>query len=446
MAENEQNSNAQELQELRNAIEQRGWEDSADFITREIEFVTDLCVARKLATGEIQRFRRETQVTVDSLMDAQDRPYVEEIRGLRKALQDFNHAQESLGRTPPSNDESRTWTLAKARLWHDHLDSSRQKFELICLSWRFNLLGAMREHFDRCALACIEEIERRLPILRLGRLADVELQREAIEKCVIFNAKLTVYADDSDCLKLYSSHIVGLPADEADAFKKVAAFSRAICHSELKGEEGWLQHVEPIHWLVRETGRLAALYENDGRLDSNEELIHERAYVDPLYLDTGEVLAPGTIDKASFELSQHPDVRMEVEDLKVVFKTAGLKGPQREALLMRANGKIMSRKDVKEWKRSQRAISSNRSKIVKVIAAATKKRTIKAPRISAGSDPGVIREGAAYTFPFPDEDEPMKNSRGPKSDSTKWFESAPPPISRSVRKTKHLFRKVSTQS
>jgi hypothetical protein len=109
---------------------------------------------------------------------------------------------------------------------------------------------------------------------------------------------------------------------------------------------------------------------------------------------------------------------------------------------MRGSGKIMSRKDVNEWKRAQRAISRNRSKLVQAIAAATKKRVIKAPLISSGSHSGVIRDGSSYALPLPDEDKATQNSQNPNA--AKWFNFAPPPISRIVRKNKHLFKKVST--
>jgi hypothetical protein len=67
---------------------------------------------------------------------------------------------------------------------------------------------------------------------------------------------------------------------------------------------------------------------------------------------------------------------------------------------MRRNGEIMSHRDLSEWKRSERAINQKRSGLIEAITAATKKRVIKAPVISAGSYSGVVREGAAYTLPL----------------------------------------------
>jgi hypothetical protein len=110
---------------------------------------------------------------------------------------------------------------------------------------------------------------------------------------------------------------------------------------------------------------------------------------------------------------------------------------------MRLNGDIMSHKDLKEWKRTQRAICRHRSALVRAISAATKKRVIKAPLISWGSYSGVIREGGSYTLPLPDDQKPSQSVPAPNPEAKRWFDDAPPPISCSHRKTKHLFKKVS---
>jgi len=132
---------------------------------------------------------------------------------------------------------------------------------------------------------------------------------------------------------------------------------------------------------------------------------------------------------------------MEIKDLDGTLKAAELGPRQRRALLMRAGRKNMSRKNFNEWRRAQRAIKGHSPQLVKAIAAAVKKRVIKAPLLSGGSYSGVIREGAGYTRPLPDEETAKQNSSRPKAD--KWFQSTPPPISRILRKTKHLFKKVS---
>jgi hypothetical protein len=56
----------------------------------------------------------------------------------------------------------------------------------------------------------------------------------------------------------------------------------------------------------------------------------------------------------------------------------------------------------------------------------------------------VIREGAGYTLPLPDDDKPTHKPPVSDPEAIRWFDSAPPPISRSHVKTKNLFKKVST--
>jgi hypothetical protein len=93
--------------------------------------------------------------------------------------------------------------------WRDHLDGTLGFYESCCYSWRVHLDKFFREQRGQPALACIEEIETHLPVLRSGRLVDMPAQREAIEKCTILNAKLTVYAGDSEGVRLHSNSIVG---------------------------------------------------------------------------------------------------------------------------------------------------------------------------------------------------------------------------------------------
>jgi hypothetical protein len=294
-----------------------------------------------------------------------------------------------------------------------------------------------KERPDHPALPCIQEIERHLPLFRCGRLIDVPAQRDAIEKCTILNAKLTVYSDHSEALRLYSNKIVGLAA-----FKYRAAFSRAVVGRDLGGKEDWLQQVEPLRWLQKETRRLVSVYDNDGRLDSNERVIHEQAHIDPLAQDDKNL---STIDRYSLKVVVHPNAAVEVENLEDVLKAAGLNPRQRKALMLRRNGEIMSRKHLSEWKRAERAMGRNRSELIRAITTATKKRVIRAPEISAGNHTGVVREGSAYTRQLANEDRPTPHPRYSEEESSKWFNATPPPIAPTVRKKKHLFKKVSTE-
>jgi hypothetical protein len=442
MAQNQQHADEQARQELRDTIRQYGWKDTTDLVTDVIEFVVDLRDTGHLSVREIPNFSHDMQVIINTLWEFGDGSYDEEVRRLREAVPSFNCAMASWRDVPPKNDGREHWSLYKAMAWREYLHEMRRFYKMCCDSWWRHFRPASREHRE-AALKCIEEIEKRIPSLHSARWVDVPAQRAALEQILLLNAKLTVYADHSKPLLRCSNSIV--PATGAsDRIQRIAAFCRILIGADLAGQEDWLEQVDSLRWVQAETNRLASQYDNDGRLDSNGRVVHERAYIDPLYEDTGDVRASGAIDEYSRAVAEHPNVHMEIENLDAVLKEAGLNPGQRRALLLRRNGKIMSRKDFTEWKRGQRAIRGNRSNLVKAITAATKKRVIKAPLISGGSYSGVIREGAGYTLPLPDDQKPTQNLPAPDPEAIRWFDSAPPPISYSHRKTKHLFKKMST--
>jgi hypothetical protein len=434
----ENDPDAYALPEFRDRILQRGWKDSAEFITHDIEFVADLCLARQLYGHEIVEFNNNVQIAINTLRQVQEGTYEEETRRLYAAVQSFNRAQAYRRDISVKDVESERWSLFRAMAWCEHLDQSLQVFELCCNSWRPYLVDVSKEH-QAGAINCIEEIEKRIPVFRRTRLTDVPAQKSALEQVVLLNAKLTVYFGHSESLKRFFNTIA--LAREAAQGERMAAFSTAVFAGDLNGQPDWLDEVDPMQWVQTEARRLQWLYGNDGRLDSNGKIIHERAYNDPLERDADEVRRLGTIDKASFNCAQHPDVRQEIEDLESALKKAGLNPRQRGALLLRRNGDIASRKQVNEWKRSQRAIRRKRSSLEEALSAAVKKRVIKAPPMSAGSFSGVIRDGAGYTFPISEIDQ--ANPRAVNS-GAKWFDSFAPPISPNIRKKKHLFKKVST--
>jgi hypothetical protein len=418
----------------------KSWKESADTSIANIESFTEALSDGELSIADARTFQRNLERIIPVLLlGLANGPYEDEIRLLNEVQRVFYEALSACSTN--QEDGPPTWSLAQLIAWWSHVDLARLICEQHCRAWRQHLDGILSQQRQR-ALDCIEEIERRIPLLRSHLLSHLPEQYEAIEKCMIMDAKLTAYASDSSSLRLFSDAIVGPPNDESDALKKVAAFAKAVIGNDLSGQKDWLQQVNSLHWVEAEAGHLASLYDNDGRLDSHEKFIHEVACIDPFYPDTEDPRAAGTIDKAALEVARHPDVAIEIQNLDGALKTVGLNARQRKALLMRRNGEIMSRREVNEWKRAQRAISGNRSKLVQAIAAATKKRVIKAPRISGGSYSGVIREGAGYTLPLPDEDKPTQNSPSPRA--RKWFDSTPPPISCTFRKTKHLFKKVSS--
>src|SRR3954471_4913532 len=105
---------------------------------------------------------------------------------------------------------------------------------------------------------------------------------------------------------------------------------------------------------------------------SSGRRIRELAFIDPLARDGQDLPTADPIEKASLAMANHPDVRLELEDMQGVLKKAGLKPRDRKVLLMRRNGDIMSHKDVADWKRSQRAINGNHSELTRTISSATK--------------------------------------------------------------------------
>jgi hypothetical protein len=196
--------------------------------------------------------------------------------------------------------------------------------------------------------------------------------------------------------------------------------------------------------LLRAARMMRARYAYDGRVDSHGKILSEIAYIDPLYSETGEIEALGTIDKASWDMCAPPEISFECNDWNTMFKSAGLTPRQRGALLLRKNDQITSRSDLNEWKRGERAIKGRRSKLMRAIEAATKKRIIKAPCVSAGNHSGVIRDGMSFIFKDLEGDTPLQRHE-PELEAPKWFHLKPPPIRSNVRKTRHLFKKVSTR-
>jgi hypothetical protein len=441
VGQNQQHIDEQAREQLRDTIGRGGWKDIAELAIDAIEFVVDLCNAGQLRGDEIEDFSHGVQVTINILWELGDGSYEEDVRRLCEAVESFNHAKASRRDLPLKNEGRENWPLYKAMAWCQHLQDTRQFLRECSDSWRCELDRALRKD-SGSALKCIEQIEKRIPIFHSARLANVSAQSAALTEVLLLNAQLTVYAGHSEPLRRCSNSI-WRPNDGLNGSQGLAAFSRAILGDDFKGHENWLNQDDPLRWVKKEAKRLDSLYDNDGRLDSTEKVIHERAYIDPLYDETGHMSCLGTIERYSREVVEHPSVQLEIENFDAVCKEAGLNPAQRKALILRRNGKIMSRKDLKEWRRSQRAVSRNRSALVTAITAATKKRVIKPPLLSSGSYSGVVREGAGYTLPLPYDDKPTQ--RLPAPEAIRWFDSAPPPISRSVRKTKHLFRKVSAQ-
>jgi hypothetical protein len=75
--------------------------------------------------------------------------------------------------------------------------------------------------------------------------------------------------------------------------------------NDLTQQPDWLQQVHALSWVQREADRLNARHDRDGRLDSSERVICERAYIDPLYQDDEEVTTLSSVDRYSLDVAQH---------------------------------------------------------------------------------------------------------------------------------------------
>jgi hypothetical protein len=279
----------------------KSWKESADTSIANIESVTEAVSDGNLSIADVRTFERNLDRTLPVLLRGlANGPYQDEIRLLREALGGFREAVS--GRSKDQEDEPAPWSLSQLIAWWNHVDCARLICERHCRGWRQHLDGILSPQRQR-ALDCIEEIEKRIPLLRSHLLSCLPEQYETIEKCMIMDAKLTACASDSSSLRLLSDAIVGPPKDESDALQKMTAFAKAVIGNELSGKKDWLQQVDSLNWVQAEAERLASQYENDGRLDSHERVINEVAYLDPLCLDAQDPWASPTIDKAALEVA-----------------------------------------------------------------------------------------------------------------------------------------------
>ena len=263
--------------------------------------------------------------------------------------------------------------------------------------------------------------------------------------------------DSEEFLARFRERDLGLHGDELDAYLAQVLLGMQVSGGALivtgdmtvrfrRGGEMNLAEVpesELCEKLIAAARGARRKYEYDGRRDSKGNMVSEECYLDPRSSESAEILFLDRIDQASWRVSTEPDIRNEYEDWEKTLKSAGLSPSQRRALILRKNGQITSRENADEWKRGERAIRGKRSELVRAIEAANRKRIVKSPQISAGNDTGVVRDGASFVLALSIDDEPRR-SITPEPRSTKWFERNPPPISATVRKTKSLFKKVST--
>src|ERR1700736_1227977 len=107
----ENGPDAHALPEFRDRILQRGWKDSAEFITHDIEFVADLCLARQLYGHEILEFNNNAQIAINTLRQVQEGTYEEETRRPYAAVQSFTRAHAYRRDVSLKDVESERWSL-----------------------------------------------------------------------------------------------------------------------------------------------------------------------------------------------------------------------------------------------------------------------------------------------------------------------------------------------
>jgi hypothetical protein len=230
---------ADDIRKLRETIVKRGWRDSAEFVTNEIQFIADLASEGYLSFEEIQCYALRTQVTTDILIELRDGPYLEERRNVILAVQAFNEVlKSSFNETrlsPPPLRQPKVWSVSDAIAWRDHVDSTRQFCEDCCYSWPIHLNSIPMDQRS-AALECVKEIRKRIPLLRSGRLADAVKQYETLDKCMILNFKVVAYLEDVPNFMQFAQAIV-------HSQKKWAALMEALNSSR------WLDSREPRGYL-----------------------------------------------------------------------------------------------------------------------------------------------------------------------------------------------------
>jgi hypothetical protein len=425
----------------------------AELVIANIESVAEACARGWLSHSDVGVFRKNTGqiVTVlipllqagSTIIEVPSNLFWDEIVRILKASQTLDEAYSA--RLAGGGDSRPVfWRLRGENgliEWWNAVDRARLHCEQTCSFYRTKWDFPTPEDRQQVS-SCIQQIESRIPLLRSHLLSNFAVQYDTIEKCMLLCGQILVYGADLDSLRLFATAVFGSPKEESDALYRISAVSEALA-GPASGQEDWMLVFDSTHTVWKNARRLAWRYRNEGLLDSKGRVIRECAFIDPLDThDESPILA--TIDQVSLESARHPCVGAEIDDLEAVMKKAGLKPRQRKVLLMRRNGKIMSRSDVSDWKRGQRAIKKNRSKLVAAIEEATKKRIIKSPPISAGNYPRVYREGGTYARSIPGEDQPFRKDT-PETSVQPWFKSNPPPIARSDRKKKNLFKKVSTE-
>jgi hypothetical protein len=239
------------VQGIREEIAQRGWKESANFVISNIECVAEACAEKKLSVSDVKLFWLRTYKVLLILEALKEEGGDEEMRHLGAAVKTFGRCF----RQRSDDDQDRAlWSLTELMEWLDHLDRTCQLCEASCRTWRAQWIDLSAD-CRRPVLDCIEEIEKRIPLLRSRRLSDMPAQWDAIDRCLILNCSLAGYGDRSDAVMRFAEAIV---YDR----KKWAAFLEALIGSR------WLRSTSPRAYLYRVTQRVYREVQPDQGLDS----------------------------------------------------------------------------------------------------------------------------------------------------------------------------------
>jgi hypothetical protein len=113
--------------------------------------------------------------------------YEAEVRLLAEAIGGFQEALSA--RQADQEAGPAQWSLSRLAEWWDDADLSRPTCEKHCRAWRQHLEGILSHERQR-ALKCIEEIEKRIPLLHSHRLSHLRDQYVTIEKCMVMKVKV----------------------------------------------------------------------------------------------------------------------------------------------------------------------------------------------------------------------------------------------------------------
>jgi hypothetical protein len=268
------------------------------------------------------------------------------------------------------------------------------------------------------------------------------------ERAYCVSLGLAIYTDDPEVLEAHTyiwQEATSMRARFSRSGRPFRTFGRCSPDALLEALILTGQHLRecpaPIRCVTETAHKIQFLWEYDHLTNSVGEIPRGQAYLDPLYQDPIQEMA-----LSPYELSD--------EDLDAAAKVVGIKAQKRKDLILMKNGKLTSRSDFNRWRAGQRTIHNKRSKLAAVLEAAYRPRSItsRACWVSSASIASYLeflgtgirdgREVALFAWALQDVSEEDDGAAVERETHSKWFEATPPPIARTLRKTKYLFKKV----